>query len=96
MVAHAAVGKQHVADEEMTVVHRATRGRERRRRDRDRGTRTIREVVHQRIDDRPDVAARRAVECRAVLEVALARALRGEPRERRARIRDRRRDRRGA
>ena len=85
MVAHAALGEQHVADEEMALEDRARVVGERRRRDRE----VAAELVHQRLEHRADVAARRRVEGRADLEVDLRRAGSAQPAACRERLLDR-------
>ena len=85
-------GEQHVADEEVALEDRAAVVRERRRGDRE----VAAELVHQRLEHRADVAARRRVEGRADLEVDLRRAAALQPAARRQRLPHRDLGRRGA
>jgi hypothetical protein len=96
MALHAALAQQRVADEQVPVEDRASVGGKRGRGDGEPRARPGRERIHQRIDHRPDVAARRAVERRAVFEVDLLRRLRCEPSQGRERCGHGIGDRRGA
>ena len=88
MVAHARVGEQDVADEQVAAIDRAPVARIGRRRGRRQAARRDAERGAQRFGDRADVAARRRVEGRAVLEVDPPGAARAQPRERGQRLRD--------
>ena len=75
MVTHARLAQEHVAHEQIALENGALVVRERRRGDGEVGAQRI----HQRFGDRADVAVRRAVEGRAVLEIDLARTLGLQP-----------------
>ena len=85
MVLHAGFGQQLVADEQVAVADRAPVLREGRA-----GNREVRvQRIHQRIGHRTDIAARRGVEGRAVLEIDLPASCRLQPRQRSQRLLDR-------
>jgi hypothetical protein len=75
MLAHRAVGQQHVADEQVALEHHAAVLRESRRDDGELGL----QFGHQRFGDGADVAVCRGVERRADLEVDLCRTASTQP-----------------
>ncbi len=85
VVAHAGLAEQHVADEQVALVHGARVLREGRRHAAEVGAQRF----QQRLGHRADVALRRGVEGGAHLEVELPAALGLQPAQRRERLRHR-------
>ena len=75
MMAHAGLGKQFVADEQVALVDRALVGRKGRIEHREAGA----DRIDHRVGDRTDIALVGGIEGRAVLEVKLLCALLAQP-----------------